>query len=522
MNINTLIPKNKKYDEAKVRDNLKIINIEDITLKETECVFKILENEGFERKEYTNNSYHTYSAYTKDSTAIFMNFFQNISELNIAIEENTAYFSYIDNCAEKVVSPQITQIHLEDFGMSYAIRLSDARFIVIDGGWNFKPDADRLFEVLTTGTPDGKPVIAAWIMTHAHIDHYRCFNEFTKWYSSEVTIEKFLFNFPDENKFGGKIFARRPDIKDEYDFENASDCYHIKLMYENIKKYNAEIYTPHTGQVYKIGDATLKFLSTIDDVCYYSESENAASLNFMMELGEQTILWTGDASFSDSRLSSKFGEYIKADILQVPHHGFGSGSFEEQIICYDLISPSVCFLPVSDYNAYTIFCPYREGTRHLFENVNTGELITGDETRTITLPYTPPSYAKNIYKKKLEKGLKSAGSSAWVFSGLNTGNKDDFNFGFLNMTNKEQLVNVALYFDNPLKTVDYITVRLPRFSYNDINIIDETLVELNPKFFSWDSIYMKGIPENEDFAIRFLCDEPIVVSHKKHSSSYNS
>ena len=49
-------------------------------------------------------------------------------------EDNCAYFDFADTPRTHSVSAQITQIKLEDFGMSYVIRLTDGRFIVIDGG----------------------------------------------------------------------------------------------------------------------------------------------------------------------------------------------------------------------------------------------------------------------------------------------------------------------------------------------------------------------------------------------------
>ena len=55
------------------------------------------------------------------------------------------------NIVNVVVTPEITQIALEDFGMSYVIRLSDGRFIVIDGGRDFEPESDKLFKALNDG-----------------------------------------------------------------------------------------------------------------------------------------------------------------------------------------------------------------------------------------------------------------------------------------------------------------------------------------------------------------------------------
>ena len=64
-------------------------------------------------------------------------------------------------CGDAVTAPQITQLEQEDYGMSYVIRLSDGRFIVIDGGNNFEPDIDRLMNCLKAGSNSEKPVIAS-------------------------------------------------------------------------------------------------------------------------------------------------------------------------------------------------------------------------------------------------------------------------------------------------------------------------------------------------------------------------
>ena len=42
-------------------------------------------------------------------------------------------------------------------------RLSDGRFILLDGGRNLAQDADRLYEYLKAGCTQDRPRIAAWI-----------------------------------------------------------------------------------------------------------------------------------------------------------------------------------------------------------------------------------------------------------------------------------------------------------------------------------------------------------------------
>ena len=103
---------------------------------------------GYAKKEEYESDLHSYASFEKDGEGIFLNYYSAIAELRIVAEKDCNYFSFEDSALPSIVDPQITQITLEDFGLSYAIRLSDGRFIVIDGGWNFEPDVDRLFKCL--------------------------------------------------------------------------------------------------------------------------------------------------------------------------------------------------------------------------------------------------------------------------------------------------------------------------------------------------------------------------------------
>ncbi len=162
-----------------------------------EAVANLLKGNGCtKRKESYFGACHRFEAYEGENEGVFINYYKNTDVLTVVTESNCRYFEFSDTLCGVKVKPQISQIHLEDFGMSYAVRLSDGRFIVIDGGREFEPDADRLFNCIKEGTPDGKPVIAAWIMTHAHNDHFHCFLPFFDKYGNDVIIERFLYNFP--------------------------------------------------------------------------------------------------------------------------------------------------------------------------------------------------------------------------------------------------------------------------------------------------------------------------------------
>lgn len=478
---------------------------------------ELFEENGFVKKEEYRNGENLFAAFNKESTGIFINLFGNIGELRIVSEENCAYFSFEDNALEFAVEPQITQITLEDFGLSYAIRLSDGRFIIIDGGWNFEPDVDRLFKCLKKGSPFEKPIIAAWILSHPHEDHFHCFVGFMDKYGSHVTLEKCLFNFPEHDDTAHYPGLTHIDEK----LGDLSAFTYIPMMLERIEKSNAAVYTPHTGQKYKISDAELEILASMDDTIHVTDNINATSLIIRMTLGGQTVLWTNDAGFSYARLPERYGEYLKSDILQIPHHGFQSGTATAEIKGYELIRPRVCFLPVSDYCAYTFFCPLREGTRHIMTADYVEELITGTKQRTITLPYTPGREAKEETERNLSRGLDNNGARTWIFTGLSTGREEDLVFTVLNTMVLAAQVNIELFFEDKKQVVKFIKANVGGSSFKTFNIVGDE-VDGNALYFSRSLLSKKGVPENVPFAVRFMCDAPIVVSHKDHQPTYHS
>lgn len=478
----------------------------------------LLENAEFTKKQdYTLGS-HRFAAYCRGTDGVFLNYFASISELTVAVEENCAYFDFSDTPKSHSVTAQITQIALEDFGMSYVIRLPDGRFIVIDGGRDFKPDRARLWKCLSEDSPEEKPVIAAWILTHPHSDHYLCFIGFMEEYGDRVTVERYLLNFPE-----GDDIVHYPKIeKKDKRFEDSSGKTNIPKMWEQIKKSGGIAYTAHTGQKYDIGGASLEILASMDDTIHLSQNINASSLVIRMELCGQVILWGTDASFSDARLPEKFGGHLKADILQIPHHGFQCGTAEAMKLGYDLISPKVCLLPVSEYNAYTAFSAHKESTKYLMTSVNSvEEFIVGTPQRTIALPYTPAKSARANHDALYLRGQSRSGANTWVFTELNTARESDSLFTLLNMTHAAADVTIELYFESSKQMVRSIKATAAPLTTKRLNIVGDE-VDGDYEYFDWLSLKKRGVPENVPFAVRFISDVPIVISHPDHSAAYTA
>jgi len=495
-----------------------VVTIRQTTEKQYRKYCQLLEANGFEKRQMRETSQRCFAAYSQLKTGVFLNYYREAAELTLVTEEECAYFSYEDVSPNCSMAPQITQLHLEDFGMSYVIRVSDGRFIVLDGGRALEPDAERLMECLKKESGTEKPVIAAWILSHPHPDHYDCFFLFLERFGEAVKIEKLLFYFPeaDDLLHYPKLVSRRR--QEEGHKANAQ----MLQLQRCIREWGFEVYTPHTGQIYQIGDAMLEILACMDDTIEVSDNINAISLVIRMELGGQVTLWATDASFEAARLAQRYGEELKADILQVPHHGFGIGMAEAVIAGYRRIAPEVCLLPVSDYNAFTAFCAYRCCTEYLMTQCGVKELITGEQTRTLTLPYRPDPNGAQLLRMRYAEGRDNAGARTWIFTELNTGRPEDFEFTILNTTHAVAEVLIELFFEDGEGKIRFIKATILPTRLRKLCIIDGDEVERDIAYYNPWSIETNEIPKDAPFAVRFMSRVPVVISNQHHKETYRT
>jgi len=491
----------------------RVLTLKNSSVSDYERYLGYFEENGFEKKEEYEIEGHSFAAFSKESDGIFINYFDRLNEIMIAVECDTNYFLYADEEGEKVCQPSVTQVGLEDYGMSYAVRLSDGRFIIIDGAWNKESDIDGLYNALTGMTKGEKPVIAAWILTHPHEDHYLCFIGFMNKYGENVEVQKFMFYFPEPDDF---VHYPNLDLKKK----ELSPACNVPIMLDIMKKTGSPIYAAHTGQRYRIGDADCEILSSMDDTIHLTSNSNAISTVVRMELGGQVILFGADASFSYSKLAKKHGNRLKADILQIPHHGFQSGSPDGEIESYDLIRPSVCFLPTDEYFAYLSFCIHRKSTRYLMRMPCVKEIYEGGD-HTLMLPYYPPEDARHKLETKLNHTVTRCGAYSWVFTGLNSSKISDFTFTVSNLTYVKTEVRVDLYFDEPKRCIPKLMLEMPRMCQKQFCIAPALQEDEDVSLRIKALLERKGIGENEGFTARFISDVPIIVSHADHKEAYH-
>ena len=195
-------------------------------------------------------------------------------------------------------------------GMGYVIATEGGRLMVIDGGQ--PDDGEALLELLAEQVGGERIFVDRWIITHPHLDHYgamleMCKNEEMK---KRVSVGEVIYLFPDE------IYNSKGELGAFSD--------HVADMLEICKAMGAKGVAPQRGDVIALDDVTVEFLFVPDDCSVINTSNgkaNLCSLIFTVEGKERKVMVTGDAYRRSMQITAwRYGNKLKCDILQMPHH----------------------------------------------------------------------------------------------------------------------------------------------------------------------------------------------------------
>lgn len=203
-------------------------------------------------------------------------------------------------------------------GMLMMIKLADNSLFVIDGGKKEQIDSEYFMEIAReiTGIPEGEKIrIACWFITHKHGDHIWGFDKVLKECADQLILERMMYNHKN-----GRDFV--------YDAEDPNANYH--LPYENVLYH-----LPRTGETIQFGNVTMDILYTHEDwvnlpegthISEESTLYNDSSTVIRINIDGKTCLILGDINLdaSDILLQYYTDEQLKADVVQVAHHGFNT------------------------------------------------------------------------------------------------------------------------------------------------------------------------------------------------------
>ena len=348
-----------------------------------------------QKNTINSNSFYTF---VKGDTMIHINWFAKLDQYSIIygpktyVPESTPITNY-----KKLVTPSITQMALYNTGQSNVIQLEDGRFVVIDGGRakgsseTNNHDCELLINFLNSKKPasHAKPKVI-WMFTHAHSDHLNLARDnFFPTYKNQIEIEMFCFNFPDFNELDNYVMSSGWSEKAN---GNPSDyALTVEKLYTSINTNfpNTPIYTHQTGEILYLPGCKIEFLMAPEDF-YLNKFEwvNDTSTAFKIEMKGKTFMVYGDCTERvNDQLYKTYGSYLKADIIQIAHHGVG-GATLNTVKANDA---DICFWAVRQY-------VYDNDSRaktevHLWLKATSGtngqrtrKHYTQDYTATVTIP----------------------------------------------------------------------------------------------------------------------------------------
>ena len=346
--------------------------------------------------QYSNNimdGTNLFATYTKDAGSIYCYYISSKrTAYLVSSPEQKLEPRQQDNQYEAICKPQLTQIKLLNKewrgGMSYLLRLSDGRFIMIDGGYNEQDfyHARQLYALMEEQNVLDNITIAAWIITHPHIDHLGTAADFLRYYkSNQVELQQMIFNFPTDDD----IMKFEPEsVTSDHPSYMPTFMLALDILWPELT-----ITVCHTGQRYHFADATIEVLHTLED--FYpktmnslsSNQMNGASVVFSLEVGGQKTMFLADSAEDCSKdLYAMWGDYLKSDMMQAAHHGLRGGTVD----LYKAIDPEVVLVPM--YEGYMNKILDFDASRWVWNNGNgriREVILSGWQQRTLELPYLP-------------------------------------------------------------------------------------------------------------------------------------
>ena len=350
---------------------------QDVNEKEFKKYRKLLTDKGMTENAERVLGINTFVDAKWGKWDVLISYYPALEELSFTFSKKLKAPPAIAKEKYTPVKPLLTQFDNNEVGggMGYLIRLEDSTFIVVDGGMN-PSGANEVANLYNTmkeqnTRADGKLIVRAWFITHAHNDHYNVLRGFISSYANRVTVESLLYNPM------GDLYQSMTENTSCWNVREAASklpgCTYVKIM---------------AGQVLEYPGCTLEVLYTSDDVymlesyASYNDSSSVVRIN----VGGQSFIVLGDIQAKASpRIAEAWGDYLKSDMMQMAHHGENGGSVE----LYDYISPRVVLWPAS----VSFYMNRREKiaiNKTLIERDYVEEIIlAGEGQRTLTLPYLP-------------------------------------------------------------------------------------------------------------------------------------
>ena len=380
-------------------DDCTMIHVKRTNTAEYDDYLAALEKAGYTlyaKRTANANRFATYTGHGSVVNVCFTNYSKEVRIL-VEPESSTGLPPRAEDSAniKKTTTPSVSIVGLgynlnsglNEGALCMIFVLPDGRLIVVDGGFRSYNNSDNpLLKAMKELSPDPNNIrIAAWFITHSHIDHAAALNRFAESSSlkKQIKVERFVLNFPTKEHY------------EHIDDEALAD--EIRSILPRAFP-NAQIIKAHTGQMYDFGcGATVEMLYTYDDYMpKMLDWNNTSSLVFRVTLEGQTCTVLADATHATGHiLVDMYGNYLKSDMVQLSHHGV-IGIIAD---VYNYIKAPVLLWPATD-SAVKKF--YKDSYNVAALNHTRDLYVANTGITTLKMPYTIKKNKSAVLNKILK------------------------------------------------------------------------------------------------------------------------
>lgn len=383
-----------------------VTTVKNATKEDYEAQLKKAEEYGFVK--YADNGAGLDQAvfcctYVKDYFVLTICYYSYSKQISIAFYEDmpvSGHLIYQDCYVSENKEGARTKLHmleLHRMGNSLVFQLKNGHFLISDGGEY--ADMPYLLDYLESLTPKGeKPVIEAWIISHAHGDHCGALNALfdDSKCRERIRVEGIYFSEPSAritNKcdWSGEILIARMK--------------RIACFLRTCAGEPTPLYRPQTGQRYYFCDVTMDILFAQEQIPLekYKKDLNTSSTVCLFTVEGQKLFFSGDIHEEglDFIMENYSREYLNVDILTLNHHGFNTyPKFTDYVSVKTLLLMLQKQLPIRKIRETKQFMAKTEES-----------LAWGDGTKIFTFPYKSGSYEclpcrEWMYHKDIERILQ--------------------------------------------------------------------------------------------------------------------
>ena len=210
--------------------------------------------------------------------------------------------------------------------MSYMLKSSNGKIIMIDGGW-MPADADYLYNLIKS--EGGR--VDLWFITHAHIDHYGALlNMLKEKPDFDIEIERLIFDFPPLEWLG--TVEKGESVSPTTEFLEQLELHGIRP--EKLR----------FGDTFECSDIKIEVLNNPTD-CEGYVSVNDTSAVLLVHFPKRNVLFLGDLAVEGQKklLKLQNENKLKCDIVQMAHHG--QQGVDRNF--YEIVQPKICLYPTA-------------------------------------------------------------------------------------------------------------------------------------------------------------------------------